>query len=554
MPPAFDSSFSSPGSRESSVARRSLGRSALGIASAVVLCVTLLELLAFAFGTPKISAVARALGGMWADGVIAQDIAVTSTRWLVGWISGAVLGLSVGVWTGRSIIARIGLERFLTLLRAIPVICLVPLSIRFFGLDEVGKYFVVGWAVFFVCWLGAHQASASLPEEAVWRARSLRLSWRDWLRAVLFPHIAPAAYVALRTSLLLGLIVTAVAELAGVYQRDSGEFWSEGLGYRIFRTLDQARDDQLFGAILTFSLLGVVAEAVFKAVWSWSSRALLNHRVSETRKDLAGLVSRERVSQDTSEILPPVISVINLTASYRGRSSPVLRNFTFEIASGSTVALLGRSGAGKTTLLRAISGFSIEDMMISGSVSFAGKAADEMRIGVIAQDAPVFDALTSWQNVRLGDRLRFGSISTLVSAIDTMKEFGLGLSLDMVAEKLSGGQMQRLAFATAVLNEPQVLLCDEPFSSLDPFTRRVLQSFYVHNIRTRRSMSTLWITHDVDEALIVADKIYVIRADQLIPLDLSVYRQASAEDEWLQSADFLRARQDIIDLIVNAHE
>lgn len=67
------------------------------------------------------------------------------------------------------------------------------------------------------------------------------------------------------------------------------------------------------------------------------------------------------------------------------------------------------------------------------------------------------------------------------------------------------------------------MLCDEPFSALDAFTRRVLQGFYVNEIRDRRNLTTLWITHDVDEALIVADDIYLLADGALSRIDLSPY-------------------------------
>lgn len=528
---------------------------AVGLIAALILTYALVEALAALFGTPGIGSVLLALRELALDGTLSHDLLVTSTRWLVGWVVGAALGLAAGGWTGRSYSARVALERFLTLLRAIPVICLVPLSIRFFGLDEVGKYFVVGWAVFFICWLGAHQSASSLPEHSEWRSRSLRLSRSLWFRAVLAPHVSAAVYTALRTSLLLGLIVTAVAELAGVYERSSGEFWSEGLGYRIFRTLDQARDDQLFATILAFSFLGIVGEALFRAMWNSFEMLVRERRVAETRADLARLATaaapdRAAAAQE-SLFQPTPIVVRDLVARYQDSPGAILDRLTLTIPGGTTAAILGRSGSGKTTLIRAISDFSAGALTVSGGIEFDGRKREDVRIGIIPQDAPVFADFTSWQNVLMGDRLRNGSLAQRSAALAAMRQFGLGDSLAAMAGSLSGGQRQRLAFATATLNDPSILLCDEPFSALDAFTRRILQTFYVSQIREKRRLTTLWITHDVDEALIVADAIYVLVAGALIPIDLSSYRTGDVLKNWPDSPAFFRARQNILNVILD---
>ncbi len=521
---------------------------AVGAFAAIVLSVVLIEWLAFAFRTPHVSEIAAAVKEMTVQGILPLDVFITGTRWLVGWIVGTVLGLAVGLATGRSAAARLGFEKFLTLLRAIPIICLVPLSIRFFGLEEAGKYFVVGWAVFFICWLAMHQAVSTIPEEANWRAQSLRLRKFDWFWAVLAPHVGPAVYVALRTSLLLGLIVTAVAELSGVYQRSSGVFWSEGLGYRIFRTLDQARDDQLFATILTFSLLGVLGEVILRFLWNSSANALKRRRIQRARRAISQLqVLPGETHAPSSQFNPPKISITNLTVRYRGMENSVLNGLNLAIDHGRTTVILGRSGCGKTTLLRALAQINLPSMVVAGEITFNGQPADRLNIGIIPQSAPVFESLTGWANVMVGQTLRQGRAHERLHALKALKEFGIEGKLDAIAGTLSGGQRQRLAFATALLNRPQVLLCDEPYSALDAFTRRNLQAFYVDQIREKRSLTTVWITHEIDEALIVADSIYLMDEGVLTKFDLSQYRSKRDQSSWLQSSDFLEARQRILD-------
>lgn len=501
-----------------------------------VLFYALIEALARAFATPHLTAVATGLYELISTGTLQRDLIVTSVRWLVGCILGILCGVSVGLATAQLLVVRFTTEWFLTALRAVPSICLVPLSVRFFGYEEKGKYLVVAWAVFFVCWIGTHQARMQLPPHITWNARSLGIRGLRYMVRVILPPLRKPLFLVFRTALLIGLIVTAVAELAGSVDRSSGLFWSEGLGYRIFRSLDQARDDYLIAAILTFSMLGLAGELALRMIWSGVGRIIFVSRQRRTEQMIAYVQARvEADSADLPAVLGPALSVRNLTVRYHNR--PCFSGLNLEVLRGETVALVGRSGCGKTSLLKSIAGFLEEEQSMEGFINL-GQLRHGAEIGFIQQRSFVFDTLTTWQNLTISARFRTKAPEELRAALNALTAFGLGGLATREVSTLSGGERQRVAFATALLNRSPILLCDEPFASLDALTRLDLQLLYLNVFRKEHRPTVLWVTHDLEEAVIVADR--VISRLGPHPSVIDIVKPSDPDDvrEWITSDHF----------------
>jgi sulfate/thiosulfate transport system ATP-binding protein len=193
-----------------------------------------------------------------------------------------------------------------------------------------------------------------------------------------------------------------------------------------------------------------------------------------------------------------------------------LRGVDLEIRSGELVALLGPSGSGKTTLLRIIAGLEWAD---EGSIRFDGedatsRSARERRVGFVFQHYALFRHMTVFDNVAFGLRVRpraerpsSGEIAERVRRLLDLVRIGQLSS--RYSSELSGGQRQRVALARALAIEPRVLLLDEPFGALDAKVRRELRR-WLRQLHESMGMTTVFVTHDQEEALELADRVVVM--------------------------------------------
>jgi sulfonate transport system ATP-binding protein len=197
----------------------------------------------------------------------------------------------------------------------------------------------------------------------------------------------------------------------------------------------------------------------------------------------------------SSTIGPPAVVVNNLRRAYGDRV--IIRNLNLRIERGEFVALLGESGCGKTTLLRALAGLD----PIEG-----GRIVAPRRPAVVFQEPRLLPWDTLWRNVSLG----LAAPDPYARAASALAEVGLGDRLDDWPRNLSGGQAQRVALARALVQEPELLLLDEPFAALDALTRIRMHDL-VRELVAKHRPGVLLVTHDVDEAIALADRILVMR-------------------------------------------
>jgi len=215
--------------------------------------------------------------------------------------------------------------------------------------------------------------------------------------------------------------------------------------------------------------------------------------------------------------LLPVVAVENVYKSFAGHR--VLNGITLRVHRGETLAVLGRSGTGKSVLLRLIIGLEKPD---SGSVSIhgqnlAGLGLDRMgevrkKMGFLFQSAALYDSLTVQENVAfpLEHHRRDMSKSERADRVrQLLAEVGLDGDIDKMPSDISGGMQKRVGLARALVLEPEILLLDEPFATLDAQTRIVIENDVTHICRAgRRTM--LLVTHDIAEAISMADRVVVL--------------------------------------------
>ncbi len=200
---------------------------------------------------------------------------------------------------------------------------------------------------------------------------------------------------------------------------------------------------------------------------------------------------------------------------------------------GELVALLGPSGCGKTTTLRLLAGLEDAD---AGQITVGGKDITRLRaskrdMGMVFQAYSLFPHMTVQQNVAFGLRLRRVSAADRSrKALEMLDLVGLAAQASRYPHQISGGQQQRVALARALAIEPQVLLLDEPLSALDAKVRAQLRD-QIRRIQLEVGITTLFVTHDQEEALAIADRVGVMqngRLEQIAPPTEVYSRPATA--------------------------
>src|SRR5882672_8189453 len=198
--------------------------------------------------------------------------------------------------------------------------------------------------------------------------------------------------------------------------------------------------------------------------------------------------------------------------SLQGVDYQAVEHFSVEIEVGEFFCLLGPSGCGKTTVLKMLSGF---EAPTSGQILMGGRpvaGAGRDRAVVFQGDDSLYGWLTAIENVEFGLRMRrVGKAERRERAVHYLKLVGLGGQEQKYPAELSGGMKQRIQIARVLANEPQMLLMDEPFAALDAHTRAAMQRELL-SIWRATGKTVLFITHDIDEAIILATKIGVMHA------------------------------------------
>ena len=223
-----------------------------------------------------------------------------------------------------------------------------------------------------------------------------------------------------------------------------------------------------------------------------------------------------------------------------------LDNISFKAESSQITVLLGPSGCGKTTTLKIIAGFLPPD---KGQVFFDNKLVNdvppqERNIGFVFQNIALFPHLTVYDNIAFGLEVRRWDKEKIDARVHELLHL---LRLDGLEKRypreLSGGQQQRVGLARALSPQPNVLLLDEPLSSLDANLRESLK-FEIQRIQRETKVTAIYVTHDLAEAFSIGDKIIVINNGKIIqegsPVDIYFYPKNRFVAKFLRISNFIK--------------
>jgi osmoprotectant transport system ATP-binding protein len=218
----------------------------------------------------------------------------------------------------------------------------------------------------------------------------------------------------------------------------------------------------------------------------------------------------------------PLIAYQHVGKSFDGGRVKAVDDVSLEIAEGEFLAIVGGSGSGKTTLLRLANRLIEAD---SGSIRIEGedvRAVDPIglrrRIGYVFQSGGLFPHISVADNIGITPKLLGTPAPEIASRVDELLDLvrlDRRQHRDRFPHELSGGQRQRVGVARALAARPRIVLMDEPFGALDPLTRDTLGDDF-RSLHRKLGLTTVMITHDMTEAILLADRVAVMRAGRLL--------------------------------------
>ena len=214
----------------------------------------------------------------------------------------------------------------------------------------------------------------------------------------------------------------------------------------------------------------------------------------------------------TPDTNSPAIELINVSRRFLtpdGKSMTALRDFNMSVARGEFVAVVGPTGCGKSTTLNLVTGLAKPS---AGEVRVMGAPVDgiDPRIGFVFQTDALFPWRSVIDNVVAGPLFRgMAPEPAYAAAREWLARVNLSMHETKYPHQLSGGMRKRVSLAQTFINEPQILLMDEPFSALDVQTR-VLMHEELLKLWSQSKASVVFVTHDLEEAIALADKVYVL--------------------------------------------
>ena len=434
---------------------------------------------------------------LFLSGDLVRHVAVSALEFAIGFGLATVLGVALGFAMATNRAVQDSLDPWVSFFYSSPLVALIPFFILVFGVGISSKIAIIFLVSIFPILLNAFAGIRAADETLLEVGAAFNCTRWQVFQKILVPAALPYIVVGLRLGIGRALTGVVVAELFGS---------TAGLGWLI-GTAGQSFDTPtvLFG-VLMFSFFGVAMVEGLEMDRA-RGRALAQGRAG-------------------GPMIAPKLDVTRLSKYFYGRGGEVrkvLEDITVSIADGEFVCIVGASGCGKTTFIRCIAGLLPAE---EGEVRIDGQAVTRPGAdrGFVFQSDALMPWRTVMQNVLFGLEVRGRRLSETKPIGEKLLDLvGLTGFEDHYPNELSGGMRQRVNLARALAIEPQVLLMDEPFAALDAQTREIMQRELL-KIWAKERKTVLFITHQIDEAIYLADRVLVfshrpgrIAADIRIP-------------------------------------
>ncbi|WP_370391753.1 ABC transporter ATP-binding protein [uncultured Winogradskyella sp.] len=254
------------------------------------------------------------------------------------------------------------------------------------------------------------------------------------------------------------------------------------------------------------------------------------------------MTNRNDIQKKQSTKGNPIIKIENLMKSFGDNA--VLKGFNLELYEGENLVIMGKSGSGKSVMIKCLIGLMEPD---SGYIEIMGRDLsrlsrsdlDELRteVGFLFQGSALYDSMTVRENLEFPLRRhkhKFGIVEDTTPLVEeALKNVGLLDAINLMPAELSGGMKRRIALARTLILKPKIILYDEPTSGLDPITSKEIIEL-MRNIQKQYKTSSLIITHDVDCARVVAERM-ILLVDGINYAEGTYNELASAQDKKIKA-------------------
>jgi len=450
------------------------------------------------------------------DNKFLMHVYLSCRRILIGFAIAATIAVPLGLVMGRFRLVREIVFPVSEVLRPIPAIAWVPMAIMLWPTNEESIIFITFLGSFFPILLNTLHGMTMVDPVLIRAAQCLGARETAIFREVYFPATLPHVF----TGLTVGMGVAWVSLIAA--EMISGQF---GIGYFTWEAYSLVQYADIALGMICIGVLGLgsSAHAMGQEMTAASAVPVQQGKVTVTDFDL---------SYDTLE-----------------GSIDAVRDASIHVDPGEFVSIIGPSGCGKSTLLNAVAGFlkpTRGGVAVDGE-PVAGPSADR---GMVFQQYSLFPWKTVRENVEFGLKMKGMERSKRETSARTLLGLAGLLGFEnQYPDNLSGGMKQRVGIIRALATGPKVLLLDEPFGALDAQTRLIMQQILT-NMWQRLKTSVLFVTHDIDEAIFLSDRVYCMTARPgTIKAEVAIPLERPRHQSMMMSSEFLALRRGLMSLI-----
>jgi NitT/TauT family transport system permease protein/sulfonate transport system permease protein len=485
-----------------------------------------------------------ALYELISDNILIPDLIASLSRVFVGFSIALVIGTVLGFVLGLMPTFKQAIMGVLELLRPIPPIAWIPIAVSLLGIGNASAWFVIFIGSFFPILTNTLLGVSNVGKIHLEAAKVLGASKYRSFSGVILPSTLPSIFAGIRVGLGFAWMCVVAAEM---FAARSGLGYAIQLNRQLFR-LDRVVADMIVIAIIGFVMARLIS-LLEKLCVPWRQDYIAKDYYENTaniNKQILNLHNEKIIKKINEAKLSPAnwqlitgvtVNAENIQFHYPNNKELILDGTDLHVKSGEIFCILGLSGCGKSTLLRLLAGL---EKGYSGKIQIDGETLTGYHndTTMVFQDFSLFPWRKVGGNVQFAVEQRTDTATVSETEIQQILQLvGLQHKTNDYPHLLSGGQMQRVAFARALASKPRLMLLDEPFSALDIYTRETLQE-EISDIFRRCGITVIMVTHDISEAVFMADRVAVMTAQGHLANEYAITATRPRGREFRNSSEF----------------